>query len=104
MYITCTSPTTGGVRGVDHLLLDHDLRLYIYPSGAHPHTHTQSPSPQEVRVSLREMVGASQRLRSECTMVSHSDIALRTRQIINSAYDVAKAARHLVLCCEQDHQ
>ena len=28
--------------------------------------------------SLREMVGASQRLRSECTLVSHSDIALHT--------------------------
>jgi DNA gyrase/topoisomerase IV subunit A len=61
-----------------------------------------NPSPTEVRVSLREMVAASQRLSNECTQVSHSDIVLRTRQIINSAYDVAKAARHLVLCCEQN--
>ena len=64
----------------------------------------QKPSSSEVRVSLREMVAASQRLRSECTQSGHADIALRTRQIISSAYDVAKAARHLVLCCEQDRK
>ncbi len=53
-------------------------------------------------MSLQEVKNASQRLQTECQDGSQSDLAYRTRQIISSAYDVAKAARHLVMCVEQD--
>ena len=53
-------------------------------------------------MSLREVIQAAKRLQGECRVSGHSDLAFRTRHIINSAYDVAKAARHLVLCVEQE--
>ena len=56
-----------------------------------------------VNVSLREVTNAAHKLQEECRQISsHSDLAYRTRLIINSAYDVAKAARHLVMCVEQE--
>ena len=53
-------------------------------------------------MSLREVVLAAKHLQGECRVSGHSDLAFRTRHIINSAYDVAKAARHLVMCVEQE--
>ncbi len=79
------------------------------PTPYTPHTHhtphpahTQKPSSQAVQVSLQEVRNASQRLQTEYQDGSQSDLAYRIRQIISSAYDVAKAARHLVMCVEQD--
>ena len=54
--------------------------------------------------SLRELKHAAYKLKAETTDVTtgHSDIAYRTKLIINSAYDVAKACRHLVTHVEQE--
>ena len=72
------------------------------------HTHNiiiQKPASQFIQVSLREVTTASQKLKTACCDTSRqSDLAYRTRHIINSAYDVAKAARHLVMCVEQEEQ
>ena len=68
------------------------------------HIHTQKPASQAVQVSLQEVNNATQKLQTECQDGSQSDLAFRTRQIISSAYDVAKAARHLVMCVEQDNK
>lgn len=61
------------------------------------------PSYQEMVGSVREVTLAAQKLQSECRVSPNADLAFKTRLIINSAYDVAKAARHLVMCVEQEH-
>jgi len=59
---------------------------------------------QEVSTALREVKHAAYKLKSETCDVTagHMDVAYRTRLIINSAYDVAKACRHLVTYVEQE--
>lgn len=51
--------------------------------------------------AVREVTNAAHKLQEECTKSSHSDMAYRTKVIINLAYDVAKASRHLVTYVEQ---
>ena len=63
----------------------------------------QKPSSPEVQVSLREVHQAAKRLQDQCHDSGRStDLAFRTRHIINSAYDVAKAARQLIISVEQE--
>ena len=91
------------VRGANH----PSLRPALLSSNKHLYSFFSFPSPQgssrEVRVSLNEVMHATTKLQEECRKTpGHSDLAYRTRLIINSAYDVAKACRHLVMCVEQD--
>lgn len=52
--------------------------------------------------AVREVTNAVHKLQKECTKSSsHSDVAYRTKVIINLAYDVAKACRHLVTYVEK---
>ena len=83
------------------------LSLILTHTHTHVHTltHAQKQPSQFIQVSLREVTTASQKLKTACHDTSRqSDLAYRTRHIINSAYDVAKAARHLVTCVEKEEQ
>lgn len=64
----------------------------------------QKPASPEVQISLREVHLAAKRLQAQCQESGHSDLAFHTRHIMNSAYDVAKASRHLVICAEQEQK
>ena len=57
---------------------------------------------QAIQASLREVGLSSQRLQRVCQDSSVPDPAGRTRLIVNSSFDVAKAARHLVMCVQQE--
>ena len=79
------------------------------PKDAHRTLHyptsssSQKPSSPQVQVSLREVHQAAKRLQAQCHDSGHStDLAFRTRHIINSAYDVAKAARQLIVSVEHE--
>ena len=80
------------------------------PKDAHCTVHypttsssSQKPSSPQVQVSLHEVHQAAKRLQDQCHDSGHStDLAYRTRHIINSAYDVAKAARQLIVSVEQE--
>ena len=72
-----------------------------YPTSSS--SSSQKPSSPQVQVSLREVHQAAKRLQAQCHDSGHStDLAFRTRHIINSAYDVAKAARQLIVSVEQE--
>jgi len=67
-------------------------------------TFPPKPASPEVQISLREVHLAAKRLQAQCQESGHSDLAFHTRHIMNSAYDVAKASRHLVICAEQEQK
>ena len=60
----------------------------------------QKPASQNVENSVQRLSKASSNLAAECQNSAHTDQAQQTRLIMNGAYDVAKAARHLVTCVE----
>jgi hypothetical protein len=56
----------------------------------------------EVAVSIRELERSSTKLQGDCQIPQQQgDLAYHTRIVMNSAYDVAKAARFLVTSMEQ---
>uniref|UniRef100_A0A8C4Q4M9 G protein-coupled receptor kinase interacting ArfGAP 2a n=1 Tax=Eptatretus burgeri TaxID=7764 RepID=A0A8C4Q4M9_EPTBU len=63
---------------------------------------TKKPRSETLRASLRLMCGSAVRLQSECLKTlpgepgSQVDLQLITQQVIQCAYDIAKAARQLV--------
>ena len=84
----------------DNTPKDAHYTLY-YPTSSS--SSSQKPSSPQVQVSLREVHQAAKRLQDQCRDSGHStDLAFRTRHIINSAYDVAKAVRQLIISVEQE--
>lgn len=63
---------------------------------------SQKPKSELVRTSLRLLTSSAYRLQSECTKTlpvetcPTTDIQLVTQQVIQCAYDIAKAAKQLV--------
>lgn len=62
----------------------------------------QKPRSELVRTSLRLLTSSAYRLHSECTKAlppeacTVADVQLVTQQVIQCAYDIAKAAKQLV--------
>lgn len=87
---------------------DHnEIRIYgrchVSPlsSVCHPYLPPQRPSSETVRGSLCLLTSSASRLHGECQKaVEHNpcpvDIQLVTQQVIQCAYDIAKAAKQLV--------
>lgn len=65
-----------------------------------PPVPSQRPSSETVRGSLCLLTTSASRLHVECQKAEHgpcpSDIQLVTQQVIQCAYDIAKAAKQLV--------
>ncbi len=55
-----------------------------------------------VSMALQLLTGGSLRLREQCAMPSDPDVDMRlcTQQVIQCAYDIAKAAKQLVILFE----
>lgn len=78
-----------------------EARLKVQSSSA-PHSSLQRPALEPVRSSLRLLNASAYRLQSECRKTvppepgAPVDFQLLTQQVIQCAYDIAKAAKQLV--------
>ncbi|XP_057294890.1 ARF GTPase-activating protein GIT1-like isoform X2 [Hydractinia symbiolongicarpus] len=75
-YVNCSSNISAAVNDMANLFPKH-------------------PSSESVRMALRLMITSAARLQVECRS-SSLDQAMLTQQVIQCAYDIAKAAKHLV--------
>lgn len=85
------------------------MGVYLWPLSCQPHIKPpssllfspQRPSSETVRGSLCLLTSSASRLHGECQKAAEhnpcpSDIQLVTQQVIQCAYDIAKAAKQLV--------
>jgi len=75
-YVECSSNISSAVNDMANLFPKH-------------------PTSESVRMALRLMITSAARLQVECRS-SSLDQAMLTQQVIQCAYDIAKAAKHLV--------
>ena len=64
--------------------------------------YLQRVSDERISLALQLLTGGSLRLREQCNLTAdpNVDMRLRTQQVIQCAYDIAKAAKQLVILFE----
>ena len=67
--------------------------------------HLQTVENEKIELALQQLTTGADRLRQQCCpqaadAPSREDAKLHTQQVIQCAYDIAQAAKQLVMCFE----